>query len=79
MSNSTDRAREELVRARILCDIANMAEANRHFRLLQSQTEREKSVPADVPLHQRGSESWMRTYRVTVMPVDAPGLRRSPR
>ena len=54
MSNSTDRAREELVRARILCDIANMAEANRRFRLLQSQTEREKSLPADVPLHQRG-------------------------
>jgi hypothetical protein len=55
MSNSTDRAREELIRARILCDIANMAEANRRARLLPSpeRPSPEKPLP-DVPLHKRG-------------------------
>jgi hypothetical protein len=53
MSNSANRAREELIRARILRDLAEMAEANRRARLLQSQTEAKRPLP-DVPLHQRG-------------------------
>ena len=52
--------RDELIKARILrniarrhsdCDIADMAEANRHGKLLQSEPKR--ALP-DVPLHKRG-------------------------
>jgi hypothetical protein len=52
--------RDELIKARILrniarrhsdCDIADMTEASRRGRLLQSEPE--KPLP-DVPLHKRG-------------------------
>jgi hypothetical protein len=52
--------RDELIKARILrniarrhsdCDIADMAEASRRGKLLQSEPE--KPLP-DVPLHKRG-------------------------
>ena len=52
-----DRIRQELIKARILrnialphrhSDMADMAEASRRGRLLQSEPE------TDVPLHQRG-------------------------
>ena len=52
--------RDELIKARILrniarrhsdCDIADMAEASRRGKLLQSEPE--KRLP-DVPLHKRG-------------------------
>ena len=60
MIDSIDRMRQELIRARILrniaqphrhSDIADMTEASRRGRLLQSESE--QSLP-DVPLHQRG-------------------------
>jgi hypothetical protein len=60
MSYAIDRMREELIKARIMrhiarrhreLDIADMAEASRRGRLLQSEPE--QSLP-DVPLHQRG-------------------------
>jgi hypothetical protein len=60
MSNSHDRARGELIKARILRnlaqhhrerDMADMAEASRRGRLLESEPE--KPLP-DVPLHKRG-------------------------
>ena len=55
MSSTIDRVRDELVRAKILRDIADMAEANRRARLLPSPERRspEKPLP-DVPLHKRG-------------------------
>ena len=57
MIDSIDRMRQELIKARILrniaqphrhSDIADMTEASRRGRLLQSEPE------TDVPLHQRG-------------------------
>jgi hypothetical protein len=60
MIDSIDRMRQELIKARILrnialphrhSDIADMTEASRRGRLLQSEPE--KPLP-DVPLHQRG-------------------------
>jgi hypothetical protein len=60
MSSASDRAREELFKVRILRhlsqrdrarDRADMAEASRRGRLLQSDPE--ESLP-DVPLHKRG-------------------------
>ena len=60
MSKALDRMREELIKARILRNIAqphrhsaiaDMAEASRRGRLLQSELE--KALP-DVPLHKRG-------------------------
>jgi hypothetical protein len=60
MSSAINRAREELVRAKILRnldqrhrdrDMADMAEASRRGRLLEGEPE--KPLP-DVPLHKRG-------------------------
>jgi uncharacterized NAD(P)/FAD-binding protein YdhS len=57
MSNSLDRARAELIKAKILRNLAqhhrepDIAEASRRGRLLESEPE--KPLP-DVPLHQRG-------------------------
>ena len=60
MIDSIDRMRQELIKARILrniaqphrhSDIADMTEASRRGRLLQSEPE--KPLP-DVPLYQRG-------------------------
>ena len=61
MSDSLDRAHAELIKAKILrrisqrhrdmADLADMAEASRRGRLLQSEPE--KPLP-DVPLHKRG-------------------------
>jgi hypothetical protein len=60
MSTFFDRMREEQIKARIQrhiarrhreLDIADMAEASRRGRLLQSEPE--KPLP-DVPLHKRG-------------------------
>jgi hypothetical protein len=61
MIDSIDRMRQELIKARILrnialphrhSDMADMAEASRRGRLLQSEPE--KPLPADVPLRERG-------------------------
>ena len=60
MSSSSDRMRKEDIKARILRnlaqhhrerDLADMAEASRRGRLLESEPD--KPLP-DVPLHQRG-------------------------
>jgi hypothetical protein len=60
MIDSIDRIRQELIKARILrniaqphrhSDIADMTEASRRGRLLQSEPE--NPLP-DVPVHQRG-------------------------
>jgi hypothetical protein len=60
MSNSLDRTRAELIKAKILRnlaqhhrerDMADMAEASRRGRLLESEPD--KPLP-DVPLHKRG-------------------------
>jgi hypothetical protein len=57
MSSASDRAREELIKVRILRNLAqrdrarDTAEASRRGRLLQSDPE--ESLP-DVPLHKRG-------------------------
>jgi hypothetical protein len=51
MSSTIDYVRDELIiRAKILRDLADMAEANRRARLLPNP---EKPLP-DVPLHKRG-------------------------
>jgi hypothetical protein len=60
MSHAIDRMREELIKARILrniarrdrdYDMADMVEASQRGKLLQSEPE--KPLP-DVPLHKRG-------------------------
>jgi hypothetical protein len=60
MSNSLDRTRAELIKAKILrrlsqrhreLGIADIGEASRRGRLLESEPD--KPLP-DVPLHQRG-------------------------
>ena len=60
MSNSLDRARDELIKAKILRNLtqrrrepnmADMAEASWRGRLLEGEPE--KPLP-DVPLHKRG-------------------------
>ena len=67
MSSSSDRMREEDIKARILRhlaqhhrerDLADMAEANRRGRLLQSEPEKPL---ADVRCTSAASASWTRT------------------
>ena len=55
MSSTIDSMRDELVRAKILRDIADLAEANRRARLLPGpeRPSPDKPLP-DVPLHKRG-------------------------
>ena len=63
MIDSIDRMRQELIKARLLCniaqphrhsDIADMTEASRRGRLLQEELQQEEKPRPDMPLHKRG-------------------------
>jgi hypothetical protein len=81
MSRDIDRARGELIRAKVLRDLrrrerdtVDMAEAIRHGSPLPSHIESEKPLP-DVPLHKRGFGVMDEAVPHT---IPTPGRRRPP-